>query len=178
LEPDEVVADYFAKAGLGGLTLNTVVTEDSNYRSVSTVAELDLNTYFLRLIDMDTLGAVANSTAIEGVGNIEVSLVVDISGSMAANVFVTTLLTDDTRDRVSLSFVPYSAHVNAGPDIFNQFNTNSVHNFSHCIDFPDTAYETTEINTTLPLDQAQHWQWNAAYNNDGDRIPLVGRSLA
>jgi len=82
LAPASVVSDYFDKAGLGGVNLTTTVEEDTNYRSVTAVAELDLNTYFLRLIDMDALGAVAKSTAIEGVGNIEVSLVVDISGSM------------------------------------------------------------------------------------------------
>jgi len=195
LSPDAVVEDYFTKAGLGGVAVNTTYEEDSNYRVVSTVAELDLNTYFLRLIDMDQLGAVAKSTAIEGVGNIEVSLVVDISGSMndftldedgnetsdrkidelqaAANSFVTTLLTDDTRDRVSLSFVPYSAHVNAGPDIYNQFNANTQHGFSHCLDHPASAYRTTEISTSTPLEQAKHWQWNTAFDAAGNLSPIV-----
>lgn len=196
LAPADVVDDYFAKSGItGNLQVNSTIANDSNYRSVSTTAEIELDTFFLRLIGMDTLNAVAKSTAIEGVGNIEVSLVVDISGSMgdpsyfsngtpsgitkiaklrsAANVFVDRLINEDTTDRVSLSFVPYSSHVNIGPDIYAQLNTNDLHNYSYCVDFSTSDYNSTEINTSKTYNQVQHYQWNPAYDNSGNLIPLV-----
>jgi len=196
LEPSSVVDDYFSKAPIqGDIQVTTVVGGNENYRTVATTAQLELDTFFLRLIGMDTLGAVAKSTAIEGVGNIEVSLVVDISGSMddpilnaagnptgetkiaklraASTTFVNTLLTDETRDRVSLSFVPYSAHVSIGPEIYDRLNTIDLHERSHCVDLPVSAYNTTEFDTSQTYQQAQHWQWNDAFDNNGNRIPLV-----
>jgi len=204
LDPQAVVNDYLLKAGLGNLSANTTVKQDSNYRQVTTSVDLELNTFFLRLIDMDTLGVTSKSTAIEGVGNIEVSLVVDISGSMnefledsdgnelterridklrtAANSFVEKLITEDTKDRVSLSFVPYTSHVSIGADIFDALNTNSSHDYSYCVDFPDADYKTTALNTAATYKQVPHYQWNIAFEEivdangnveDGAKIPLV-----
>ncbi|MFK7878014.1 MAG: Tad domain-containing protein, partial [Paracoccaceae bacterium] len=82
-DPAEVVTDYFDKSGmLGQMKGDPVITPGSDYRQVTANGELVLNTFFLKLIGMDQLIATASSTAIEGVGDIEISLVLDISGSM------------------------------------------------------------------------------------------------
>lgn len=196
LDPTAIVTDYFTKAGMASYLDGAPIVSDpaiTEYREVTVNAKVELDTFFLRLIGTETLTARATSTAVEGLGNIEVSLVLDVSGSMheeipleagetgptetrierlrtAATSFVTTLLTDTTRDRVSLSLVPYSEHVNVGPEIFNRMNVNSTHGFSHCIELPDTSYSTTTIDYSTPLEQAQHFQSNGAYDVDGDGI--------
>ena len=81
LDPAAVVQDYFDINGFGDALVGTpAIVDDGSYRSVSATGVITLDTYFLRLIGMDTMNASATSTAIEGVGNIEVSLVLDVSG--------------------------------------------------------------------------------------------------
>ena len=195
-DPADVVRDYFAKAGMASyLKGDPVIEGNANNRSVTANAEMPLNTYFLKLIGMNTLTAGAASTAIEGVGNIEVSLVLDISGSMrevipdtggvtriqrlreASTNFVNTLLKDEYEDKISISLVPYSEHVNPGSEIFGQFSTNQQHAFSHCIEFPAGEYQNVSLNLTLTYDQAQHYQFNQTYNSSGYIVPTVDQPI-
>lgn len=140
LDPADVVEDYFQKAGFGGSIIGSPIIDDrSGSRSVEVRSELELNTFYLRLIGIDTLDAPAASAAIEGTGNIEVSLVLDISGSMdstvrntgrrryqllqtAASNFVDELLKPEYENQVSISLVNYSANVNIGDDLFDALN--------------------------------------------------------
>ncbi len=196
LDADDVVRDYFEKAGMADhLKGDPIVSPASNdYREVTANGELVLNTYFLRLIGMDTLTATSTSTAVEGVGNIEVSLVVDVSGSMreeipgtggvkridrliqASTAFVDTLLDPIYADKVSLSLVPYSEHVNVGQELFDVLNTSQQHNYSHCLEFPATAYSSTDLDDSTPLEQVQHFQSNGAYDTNGDGLVDEGVS--
>ena len=186
----DVVDDYFAKANMSQyLDGPAIVTENVNGRTVEVNAKTPLNTFFLNLAGVNELQANANSVATQGVGNVEISLVLDISGSMrratkdadgnetglskmqamqaAAKTFVNTALQDANRDRVSLSLVPYSEHVNIGKDMFDRLNTTALHNFSHCVDFADEDFATSEISTTQLYDQAQHidhWSTGSVLN--------------
>jgi Flp pilus assembly protein TadG len=162
IDPRDVVDEYMTKSQAGNCLTNVDVDDSTlSYRSVSADCQMVMNTFFLRLIGINDLTATAASTAIEGVGDIEVSLVVDISGSMilptadgterkiealrsAANSFVDTLLLPEFEDRISMSLVPYSAHVNVGSDIFGTLGVTSRHGFSHCVDVPNSAFSTTE----------------------------------
>lgn len=191
LDPAAVVKDYFKKAGMENYLDGEpyVSPASTDYREVRANGRIDLDTYFLRLIGMDVLTATATSTAIEGVGNIEVSLILDVSGSMnetipgsspaerridrlrsSASNFVTTLLDPANADRVSLSLVPYSEHVNVGPEIFDELNMNQLHDYSYCVELPDTVYSSTSLSTTTLFEQAQHLQTNPAYDTDGDGL--------
>lgn len=84
IPPETVVQDYFEKAGM----LDTIVgpvkvpSATSTTRTVGVNAQLDLNTFYLRLAGIDTLTAPAQSIATQGVGEVEISLVLDVSGSM------------------------------------------------------------------------------------------------
>ncbi len=166
-----------------------VVTGDGvDYREVTADGALTLDTFFLRLIGTDEMTAVAASTAVEGVGNIEVSLILDISGSMreeipgsggvtrierlreAATAFVDALLIPENEDKISINLIPYSEHVNAGPELMAQFNVSQTHGYSHCVEFPNSAYTSLSIDDTVALEQAQHYQFNQAYDFDGDGV--------
>ena len=98
----------------------------------------------------------AFSEAEERVNNVEISMVLDISGSKstnnklremrdAASLFVDSVINDSTEDLVSISIIPYSEHVSAGPEIMSKFSVQHVHNYSHCIEFSDSDFDTTTM---------------------------------
>ncbi len=156
LDAEAVVIDMFEKTGYGDNIVDTSINDMSSSRSVSVTSALDINTFYLRLAGIDTLSVPARSAAIEGAGNIEISLVLDISGSMsssatdadgnstnrisllqeAAGNFIDELLTEEYEDQISMSLVAYSQHVNIGDDIYDALNTT-----------PDTIFE-------IPTDEA------------------------
>ena len=83
LDSRDVVEDYFAKAGFPNALVGApIVVDNGNSRTVTVRSALDVNTFYLRLAGMDRLTAPARSSATEGVGKVEISLVLNISGSM------------------------------------------------------------------------------------------------
>ena len=176
----ELVRDFFRTAGLEQyLDGDPIVTESVNGRTVEVNVKRNLNTFFIKLAGIETLSARAKSVATNGVGNVEISLVLDISGSMsnptydalgnptgqtkidalkrAATTFVETALQESNRDLVSISLVPYSQHVNPGETLFNSMSVNKLHDFSHCIDFADADFATPGISRTQTYQQAHHF---------------------
>ncbi len=188
-DPDAVVRDCVEKAkDANCLDGDPIMTNGSNFRSVTANCKLDLNTYFLKFLGVNQLTARATSTAIESVGNVEVSLVLDISGSMgtwvsgagttrmgklkeASTAFVEQLLTNDHKDRISIFLIPYTTNVNAGPELFDAVNLPRKHWFSECVNFRCTDFDTTIWPTTGAtidladepnmdkLEQAQHFTY-------------------
>ncbi|MEO0938933.1 MAG: pilus assembly protein TadG-related protein [Pseudomonadota bacterium] len=176
LNPADVVADFFDKSGMSGYVNSVVVDEGLNYRVVTANASTTTPTQFMRLMGVDELPVPAIGTAEERIANVEISLVLDISGSMrnnnkmtnlrqAASVFVDTVIREETEDLVSLSLVPYSEHVNAGPNLYNRFNTVHRHNYSHCLEIPASEFNNTDFNFAITYEQMQHYQWNYSDSN-------------
>ena len=187
-DPKAVVIDYFEKAGFADAIIGEPdVLDLGDYTSVGVKAQFEMNTFFLKFAGIKTLAAPAQATAVEGVANIEVSLVVDISGSMretvtpsdgsaptetkiqalrtASKIFASTLLTPTKyRDKISLSLVPYTDQVNAGPTLFNALNVPLVHNYSHCLNFQDSAFSTLAMPAAGQLSQSQHFQSNPVWD--------------
>lgn len=135
LDPEAVVNDYFASSGLTDYRLRVDVDQALNYRRVSADAEMDLNTVFMDMFGIRALTSPAYGAAEERVPNIEVSLVLDISGSMrftdadgmrqidrlrpAAIDFIETMLEGDMATTTSITIVPYAGHVNPGTTVFD-----------------------------------------------------------
>lgn len=174
LDPEGVVNDYFAKAGLSEFLTSVSVDEGVNYRTVSAVAKGSTPTRFMHLMGVNDLPVPAAGTAEERVENVEISMVLDISGSMGRNnkmanlqdaavAFVDTVLQDTTDDLISISLIPYTAQVNAGPDIFNELRTVHRHNYSHCIDFEPEDFLTTTLSFTRTYEQMQHFEEGYGY---------------
>lgn len=179
LDPDAVVRDYFEKAGMEDFIDDIQVEGNAagTYRIVSARATLELPTRFLRLETgflpdwegIDTLDTTAVGRAEERVSNVEISLVLDISGSMrgnkistlrgAAQDFVDTVLRDASRDLVSLSLIPYTAQVNAGPGLLSQVNlTNEPrHGYSHCLEFTSSDFGRLGLHPSNLYRQGQHF---------------------
>lgn len=78
-----VLTDFFTAEGYGNAIVGEpFIDKTANGSEIRLSSQIDMDTFYLRLIGMDTLTAPANASAIEGTGNVEVSLVLDISGSM------------------------------------------------------------------------------------------------
>ncbi|MDX8347695.1 Tad domain-containing protein [Cognatiyoonia sp. IB215446] len=144
LDGEDVVRGYFRSEGLESSLKEPInINNSPGSRSVTVESELDMSTFYTKFIGLETLTAPGYARAIEGTGNVEISLVLDISGSMGTSVsqvdgtsgtrmsllrdaaenFVTTLLIPEYQDEISLSLVQYSANVNIGEGIYRALNT-------------------------------------------------------
>ena len=192
LPAQEIFDDYFAKAGLAGLAPTATVEESLNYRKVSAAYapgdKPKINTMFMSeafrdLLEtseddeaggINELATVAAGVAVDGVSKVEISLVLDVSGSMgrssssgdtklndlkgAAYEFIDTLLlTQPNDDTYSISIIPYSTQVNAGANLLSKYNATNEHAFSHCVDFAGEDFVTTTLSTTDSLQRTGHF---------------------
>ncbi len=138
LDPEEVVNDYFAKAGLSQYLTAVHVTGDKYQRQVKADVSASVITQFMHMTGWDTLSANLSATAAEQVPDVEISLVLDISGSMktnqrvdlmkpAAKSFISTVLERNTGTNpelgdaeylTSINVVPFAGHTNPGEKMF------------------------------------------------------------
>jgi Flp pilus assembly protein TadG len=178
LSPEAVVRDYFAKSGMASFISDVEdvqVVQGLNHRTVTVDAQTTVNTLFMKMFGVDTLDVPAKSIAEERVNKVEISMVLDISGSMrnnsrmenmqdAAGVFIDSVLTSGTEDLISISVVPYTAQVNAGADIFNELNIYRQHSYSNCVDFEIDDFDDVAISTSQSYDQMQHFEAGSYWN--------------
>ncbi len=180
-DPQDVVEDYFAKAGLSDSLQGVEVDEGLNYREVRVMAQLPMRTILMRLAGVDQLSVPSLARAEERVNNVEVSLVVDLSGSMqgqrianlkdASNDFVDTLLGEENDGQVSISLVPYTGQVNAGGSILSQFSVAHRQGYSHCVDFDAMDYRTTAMSPMQTLTGHGHSMPYVGYAGTGGHPP-------
>lgn len=159
LPPKEVVKDYFRKAGLQPpADADIIVTEGAfgESRKVEIGKSEQMPTWFMRMVGIEELSTPAASTAEESVGQIEISLILDISGSMASNSRLTNLkpaaksFVDQIFDtvepgKVSISIIPYSTQVALDAELAGYFNISGEHNYSTCIEFNTADFTTPSV---------------------------------
>jgi len=179
-DPSDVVLDYMSKVEtLSSFNVqmdgdNTSVSATA--RRVSATATADISTYFLRLAGVSTMTVSAASKAAEQIPNLEISLVLDVSGSMswgatgggtklaalklAANSFIDTLVTNTAEgSTTTVSIVPYATNVSVPQNMWDLYTTENLHNSSRCAIFPSGDFSTAAISTTSTLRQLQHYSW-------------------
>lgn len=159
LPPKDVVRDYFIKEGLTPPDYDEIDVQQGNFNEWRTV-RVNVNdtmpTWFLTLYNINYLSTPANSIAEERIGNVEISLVLDVSGSMnsnnrlinlkpAARDFVDTMFDAVQAGRLSMNIITYSTQTNAGPDLTKYFRMTAEQQKSNCIDFPASDYTTTAL---------------------------------
>lgn len=193
--PVRVVNDYFKAAGMHEFLTSVTPQTGLNYKTVSATAKAEVPSLFLKMVGVNSLTAHARGTAEEKVSKVEISLVVDISGSMreasasgntkiqelrtAASTFVDTVLTEPTKDLISISMVPYTAQVNAGPDLLNQIKVAPYENMgygeryhSHCLDFDTEDFDNAAFDLSKTYARMQHFQWaGGSYYSNGVTNP-------
>jgi len=155
-DPDVVVQDYFQKAGLIDHLQSVEYSSAIDSSQVTVTASVPVGTYFMSLLDVELLNAGAIGKAEEGISNIEISLVLDISGSMrfplgsgsqiaklrvAAKSFFNQILTTEAKDTTSINVIPYAGQVNVGA-LFEKLGGVRTHSNSSCLELPTSAYDT------------------------------------
>lgn len=130
-DPEGVVRDYFAKSGLADHVSNVRVDDINNSRRVTVAASKTTRTQFMHFLGVPELPVPVASVAEETTRNVEMSLVLDISGSMrfsdritdlrpAAREFVDLLLADGADQFTSINLIPYAGQTNPGPFMFER----------------------------------------------------------
>lgn len=161
IPPKDVVKDYLAKVGIEVDDDDIVVQEVGSQpvitgRQVAVRVEAQSPTILMDMIGIEWLPYGAASSAEQSVNDVEVSLVLDVSGSMGSNsklanmqssavTFVEDVLAGSDDNRVSISLVPYATQVSAGPELIDRLTTEHDHEFSHCVNFEEEDFETTAI---------------------------------
>ena len=134
LDPEDVVDDYFAKAGMIEMLGDVQITPGSdlpttNFRTVSAEARTRTPSIYMAMTGVDSLPVYTAGTAEETIENTEISLVLDISGSMrnngkignlrtAAKEFIDAVLEAGAATTTSINVVPYAGQTNPGPLVF------------------------------------------------------------
>lgn len=198
LVPEEVVTDYFAKAGLTDQLVGVTATQGLNFRRVEASAEADTVPYFMNMLGVQQLHVSAFSAAEQRITNVEVMLVLDVSGSMswnsklpnlkdAAGEFVNTVLANDVENKISIGIVPFNSNVNLGPDLIGAFNATHQHGVANvnCVDLPAAAFAgavplTLELPMTSIADTRSNTSgtgWTTSYRVPASSMPACEDNL-
>lgn len=179
-----VVDDYFKKAGIEHFDPVATATKGTYNEWKKVVGSLDVatDTWFMRMVGVDALKTGAGATAEEKIGNVEISMVLDVSGSMddkvynssgqnigtkiellrsAAGTFVETMFTNvqgagTSQGKLSISVVPYHQQVQLTSTFAGYLNLTNEHSKSNCVDFFSSDYTTTAITPTQSLPRTAH----------------------
>lgn len=184
-EPVGVVIDYMTKAGFAAALDGRPVLDTTNGRTIRASIKDTTNPIFQMFTRPLTIASTSSAT--NSAPRLEISVVLDISGSMSGTVatsydywgypissttridemrkgakrFINTLLGDGTKSNVSISIIPFSEQVGIGPKLFDQLGLPRLHSYSNCIDFPDSEFTKTNKWSTNGPRQEQHFQWYA-----------------
>lgn len=173
---ETVVRDWFTKAGISNALDSVTPDVGVNYKIMEAKATVKSNNFFMSMLDVPYLTTVNASRAEQGVSNVEIIMVLDVSGSMgdpiynekgqnvgtkiaalkkAAKDFVDEVKSKDAFNRITIGIVPYNAQVNAGPTFLSKFNAIYPHGAANvnCVEFPttDAFFKQTPISRTTPL---------------------------
>ncbi len=185
LDPTAVFHDYLRKAGLLDYLTSLKVEEGFGYRTVSATAEYSFATQFMHMSGVDELTATATTQAEERIDGVEISLVLDVSGSMnwnsklsnlkvAARDFVDTMFDNSQDGNLSISIVPYATQVSVPDAIMSQLNVSNEQTYSNCVNFASSDFNTTAITPTMPLVRALHFDpWYTYDSRTGSSSPPV-----
>ena len=187
----EVVNDYFARSGIPADAVTITSTVSGTEKIIGAEISANVGTMLLDIIGRDSLPAIASGEAREAITDVEISLVLDNSGSMgwennrrlnllkpAAKDFIDTVMKPGPLggpSKVSVSIVPFSTQVNAGPMLAGALSYSGEHDYSHCVEFADTSYTSVAIDPATELRQGGHFDvftWNAPVNTFGVVCPF------
>jgi Flp pilus assembly protein TadG len=167
LDPRSVLNDYFEKSGFAGAVTDVKLQERTGYRAVNATARSSIDTQLIHMFGVDNFSVPAAGGAELRLDAVEISLVLDISGSMgfggrlprlrtAANEFIDAIFINDALGKVSMSLVPYNGQINLGPDLISKYNITHRHPANTCVDLPESVYDSAALPRNLPMSQHAH----------------------
>jgi Flp pilus assembly protein TadG len=179
---EETIKDYLKSVPfIDQVELEFVPETTTNSRRVTVSASYVMQTGFLPLIGIDTMVVRAHGTAVERRSKIEMSLILDFSGSMAgskynalktaATQFVQTMVTEQSKAYTTMSIVPYAGQVNVGYTIFNGVGGARTHHDSSCFELRAGDFGTGMIDLKNRLQVPQFTRWNSGSNLAKDLNP-------
>ena len=189
LEPNAVVTDCFAKAGMSEFQDGpAIIDQGVNYRVVTVNAKARVPMLFSNLLSvfgptekfgtLEVLTAPGTSTAEERITDVEISLVLDMSSSMqqnsklpnlrtAAKAFIETVLQNNEPSSAGLttvSIVPYSAVVNPGVTLAPFYAMTNEHDYSSCLLANTSEFNGTWINPSIVHQRVSQFDYGAETN--------------
>jgi len=176
LDAQAVVTDYMSKADIDlDYSLSVNVAEGLNFRAVDATASATMETLFLGLLNINSLNINVASGAEERIPNLEISLVLDVSGSMgsnsrlsnlkvAAKQFVSTILSGGSGGTVAISIIPFSSTVTPPQSIIDGLTMAGTHEYSTCIEFADADFSDPTLSPSNTYTRAVY---TSRYSNTG-----------
>ena len=166
--PAVVVQDYLNKAGLGEYYQEPIVESGLGYKRVQATIDATFEAHLLRFSNGNDLPVFATSKAEESIDGLEISLVLDVSGSMnsnsrlsnlkvAAKDFIDTMVANTTDGKMSISVVPYATQVSLPDDLIDQYTTVGENPYSNCINFEAAEYNSASLSTLNTLERSMHF---------------------
>lgn len=181
--PAEVVQDYLEKSGLGEHYETPYVDVGQGYKKVEASIATPFAAQYLRLAGDPGLILRANARAEESIDDIEISLVLDVSGSMnsnnrlpnlkvAAKEFVDAIGLNTIEGKMSMSIVPYATQVSAPDELFNVLNVSEEHSYSNCINFQSADFNRTGLTDGQEYERTMHFTpwYTRDYRADDTRL--------
>ncbi|WP_291729514.1 TadE/TadG family type IV pilus assembly protein [Leisingera sp. F5] len=192
LDADVVVLDYLTKAGLEQYYSAPIENSGLGYKSVEATINTSFDTHWLDMMAFRIaespegidIPITATSRAEESIDGLEISLVLDVSGSMtrnsrltnlqaAAKDFIDTMVANTTDGKMSISIVPYATQVSVEKNLIEQYNLDKVHDHSYCVNFDGPDFNTTSLSTGEPLEQTMHFSPWSSYDRRDNNSQLV-----
>lgn len=174
----QLISEYLASRNYktSAVNISTVVTQTPGGRSITASANYPLDTIFLSMMGLSKMNVPVRSGALQGAPKLEITLVLDVSGSMsrdstsspgtklaqlkvAAKEFLDTILAADTGGETLITIVPFSQQVNLPRSMADVYNLDRHHDFSSCFDYHGLDFSTTVMptNSSVPFEQGQHF---------------------
>lgn len=180
---EKTVEDYLKTLPfLDAVTLDFDYALSLNVRSIKVSAQYEMPTGFLPLIGINSLPMTVSAGAEERRSNLEISLMLDMSGSMrysepagaptrisllrpAAKAFIDAMLSPESMATTTISIVPYAGSVNPGATAFRLLGVPRQHERSSCVEFVAADYTNPNIAFTART-QLPHFTQNHTNQND------------
>jgi Flp pilus assembly protein TadG len=183
----DVVHGYLEAAGLRRQDVQIQFEDLDNLRAVAITTEAETPSLLMRLLGYDVLTQPVAARAEQRQTELEVSLVLDVSGSMrndgklnslktAAKDFVSKLLAEDTH-LTTISIVPYNDRVNLGTMLSAYFPLSSQHSESACVIFDPSDFDRLGLAPGQQLKRMAHIDidrrdWSEAWSSYVEGRPI------
>ncbi len=190
--PKEVVESFLSKDGLEDYLLKDRIKVTPEicgseavtlygYRKVEAVAQMEVGTHFMQWTGVDSLNTVATSIAEESINNVEISLAIDVSGSMrkfnrlenlkiAAKGFIDEMVEKVDDGKLSISIVPYATQAALPDYLMNELKTYGTNPHANCINMSEADLSTMTFDFGPIRPRTLHFTYEKTYDNRPDNL--------
>ncbi len=171
---DEVFEQQFTARGIEDFLPEVQSSSDNDRARINTRTQEVSETQFVNMLGVDGLPIRARVAAEQNAQNIEISIVLNASASMAdldatgrvkldqvkgaVSGFVNTVMGSGSGARTTVSLVPYSGAVSLGPSIAPYYTIQNRHSHSHCPVINNSSFQSMGIRTSAWMEQMSHFQ--------------------